>query len=178
MLVSMVGNIMVYSTASAYSSLGTNKALGSPILNENFSSNNWNKWEMVVWGIFLSNFTTPFIDDYNSAFNIDSGYGSKGSGVQALQFGSGRDPANSSVIQNLLDYAVNQQAAGGSKTIYVNYNSIKDGEISELSVFKSGGAYVGETIDVEESPDSEETTEEATEAPAEEAPATEEAPAA
>ena len=131
---------MEYSAATAYSSLGSNKALGSPILNQNFSTDNWNKWEMVVWGVFLSNFTTPFVDDYNSAFNLNSGYGSEGSGVKALQFGSGRDPANTAVIANLLDYAMNQQSTGGSKPIYVGYNEISGGEISVENPFKSGAA--------------------------------------
>lgn len=130
------GSVIQYAMgAGSYTSLGTNKALGSPILNPNFSADDWNKWEMITWGIFLSNFTTPFIDDYSSAFNLNSGYGSKGSGAKAINFGSGSDVANSSVIQDLLDYAVNQQSTGPSKTIHVSYNKVADFKITEENAF-------------------------------------------
>lgn len=101
--------------------LGSNKALGSPILNPNFVADDWNKWEMITWGIFLSNFTIPLIDDYNSTFNANSGSGSKGSGYKALQFGSGSDPANADVLHSLLDVAITQQKVGQIKQIYVSY---------------------------------------------------------
>ena len=125
---------------TAYSTLGTNKALGSPVLNTNFSVDNWNKWEMIAWGVFLSNFANPFIDDYNSAFNLDADYGSKGSGAKALQFGSGNDVANRKTIQSLLDYAINQQSSGAVKKIYVSYNKLEDTKITEEDSFsKSSG---------------------------------------
>lgn len=120
-----IGSMFEYAMATtAYSQLGSNAALGSPILNPNFSADDWNKWEMITWGIFLSNFTTPFVDDYNSAFNQDAGYGSKGSGAKALQFGSGQDVANNDTIQDLLDYAINQQSQGAIKQIYVSYSKM------------------------------------------------------
>ena len=132
LIISMLGSIFSYALAAggSLSLIGTNKALGSPILNESFSLDDWNKWEMIVWGIFLSNFTTPFVDDYNSAFNLNSGYGSKGSGVKALEFGTGRDPANSKVIQDLLDYAINQQSSGATKQIYVSFNTVENAEVT------------------------------------------------
>lgn len=136
---SAIGSMLEYGLAlNAYSTLGTNVALGSPILNPNFSADDWNKWEMITWGIFLSNFATPFVDDYNSAFNQDAGYGSKGSGAKALQFGSGQDVANNSVIQDLLDYAVNQQSQGAIKQIYVSYQTISDGKKPSGTSFTSG----------------------------------------
>ena len=131
--------IMYTASAGSYGSIGTNAALGSPILNDSFSIEKWNKWEMVVWGIFLSNFANPFVDDYNSAFNLDSTYGSKGSGVKALEFGTGRDPANSKVIKDLLSYAVTQQKSGGYKQVYVSYNDIADGKQTTESEFSSDG---------------------------------------
>jgi len=80
--------------------LGTNAALGSPILNENFTADNWNKWEMICWGVFLSNFCTPLVDNYESAFKTGAG-GSNGAGYKALCFGSGSDRANADVIEAL-----------------------------------------------------------------------------
>ena len=143
----MTGAILSYAYAAggSYSSLGTNQALGSPILNDSFSLDDWNKWEMIVWGIFLSNFTTPFVDDYNSAFNLDSGYGSEGSGVQALEFGTGRDPANTETIRDLLDYAINQQSSGATKRIYVAYNKLDDGEIVSTANFNTNNAPITQT---------------------------------
>lgn len=141
--ISALGSVITYvyaDTTNAYGTLGTNVALGSPILNNNFSEEDWNKWEMIVWGIFLSNFSTPFIDDYNSAFNLDSGYGSNGSGAKALQFASGSDIQNSKVLQDLLDYAVNQQTNGSPKPIYVSYNKLENGEITSKSEFSGGSS--------------------------------------
>ena len=86
--------------------LGTNQALGSPILNEKATTDNWNKWEMVCWGVFLSNFCQPLIDSYESAFSTSSGEGSRGAGYQALCFGSGSDPENNDIIKNFTSYAI------------------------------------------------------------------------
>lgn len=134
--ISMVGNIIEYSySTTAYNTLGTNKALGSPILNQNFSADDWNRWEIIAWGIFLSNFAQPFVDDYNSAFNLNSGKGSNGSGVQALKFGSGNDPSNTLALQELLDFAVNQQMQGSMRPIYVSYTTMENGLFTEKSQF-------------------------------------------
>ena len=64
LLINMTGAILSYAYAAggSYSSLGTNQALGSPILNESFSLEDWNKWEMIVWGILLRKYTSPFVD--------------------------------------------------------------------------------------------------------------------
>lgn len=144
-MINALGSMVQFSfAASAYSTLGTNKALGSPILNKEFQSDDWNKWEMIVWGIFLSNFTTPFVDDYNSAFNLDSGYGSKGSGAKALQFGSGMDVQNNQTIQDLLNYAINQQMRGSIKQIYVSYSDLEDGQLKEKTSFDGTAAVTPE----------------------------------
>ena len=116
--------------------LGTNAALGSPILNNNFTIDNWNKWEMVVWGVFLSNFCQPLIDDYNSAFHTGAG-GSDGAGYSALCFGSGNDQVNNDVIQDLCDYAVTQQSV--NEQIYVAYTPLNsDGKLGESPMPNDG----------------------------------------
>lgn len=116
--------------------LGTNAALGSPILNNNFTIDNWNKWEMIVWGVFLSNFCQPLIDDYNSAFHTGAG-GSDGAGYSALCFGSGNDISNNEVIQDLCDYAVTQQSV--NEQIYVAYTPLgSDGKLGESPMPNDG----------------------------------------
>lgn len=110
--------------------LGTNAALGSPILNSNFTVDNWNKWEIICWGVFLSNFCQPLIDDYESAFKTGSG-GSDGAGYKALAMGSGNDSANNEVIEKYCDYAIAQSLAY-QKQIYVGFTEINsDGTLGE-----------------------------------------------
>lgn len=113
-----------YAKASAYEQLGTSAALGSPVLNSNFTIENWNKWEMVAWGVYLSNFCVPLIDTYSSAFQAGKD-GSKGAGYKALCFGSGSDSENNKTIQELCSYAIAQQANGGHQ-LYVTYSAVDD----------------------------------------------------
>lgn len=119
--------------------LGTNAALGSPILNNNFTINDWNKWEMICWGVFLSNFCVPLVDDYESCFMTGKG-GSNGSGFAALSFGTGNDPTNNETIESLTTYAAVQQKVT-QKEIYVLYSEISNGE------------YVNDPVDPNDSQD-------------------------
>lgn len=112
-----------YSKANAFSNLGSKQALGSPVLNTAAVADDWNKYETAVWGIYLSNFCIPFVDDYESAFNLSSGNGSKGRGLQAINFGTGSDVASNKVLQELTTYAINMQTAG-LRRVYVSYNNI------------------------------------------------------
>lgn len=124
-------------TAKADSSemLGSKSAIGSPILNPNFTVDDWNKWEIICWGVFLSNFCQPLIDTYETAFKVGAGSGtlanSNGAGYKALCFGSGNDLANKDVIESFCDYAIMQQREGQLKQIYVTYTHVtipNDGE--------------------------------------------------
>lgn len=101
----------------ASSLLGTNLALGSPLLDPNFQPNEWNKWELIAFGVFLSNFTQPLVDDYESAFGA-SNRGSQGSGLKALQFGSGNDPVTNQVLKEMLSYVIANQTSA-MKRLYV-----------------------------------------------------------
>lgn len=89
-------------------SLGTQKAMGSPLSNETFVSDDWNKWEMLAFGVFLSNFCTPFIDSYRTAFSSGHG-GSEGSGRQALEFSAGGDVNSEGIIRNMLNFSIDLQ---------------------------------------------------------------------
>ena len=135
-LVNLGSAVISPNYAKADSLLGTNLALGSPLLNPNAVSDDWNKYESLVWGIFLSNFCVPFVDDYESAFSLSSTNGSKGRGLKALQFGSGSDPTNSKVIQELLNYAINMQKSS-VRPIYVSYNTMESGVFNTINAFGS-----------------------------------------
>lgn len=117
------------STSGASSILGTNESLGSPILNNNFTIDNWNKWEMICWGIFLSNFCVPFVDTYDTAFKTGGG-GSDGAGYNALCFGSGNDAVNNDTIKAYCNYAITNQTAN-LQPIYVVYSTMENGIITD-----------------------------------------------
>ena len=122
----VVSAIPVAFSAGSSEILGTNAALGSPILNNNFTVDNWNKWETIVWGIFLSNFCIPLVDDYESCFMTGKG-GSNGTGYKALCFGSGNDKVNNETIEYYVNYAAAHQNMT-NQTIYVSYSDIDNGE--------------------------------------------------
>lgn len=114
-------------------SLGTKDALGSPLLDSNFQYENWNKWEMVAFGIYLSNFCVPMVDSYETAFTLsgaESGLsGSKGLGLKALQFGGGQDTEGDKALKAMVKYAVPAQKAATRKinAVYQNYEMGEDG---------------------------------------------------
>lgn len=125
---STVFSSAIYANANGYyNQLGTNTALGSPVLNNNFVADDWNKWELITWGLFLSNFCTPLVDDYQSAFTTGSG-GSNGSGYKALCFSSGNDSNNNETIKQLCTYAVNVQKQSMG-TLYVTYSLVERGNV-------------------------------------------------
>lgn len=105
---------------SMYAQMNTFEASGSPLLNPNFTINQWNKWETVAWGVFLSNFVVPMADSYESAFNTASNEGSRGSGFKALNFSMSGDPAARGILQDFLRFAIDS-AMGNSKELFVSY---------------------------------------------------------
>jgi len=91
------------------SSIGTTAGTGSPLLNEStWSQDDWNPWELLTFGVFCSNFTVPFIDDYMSAFQSGKG-GTDGRGLNVLQYGTGQDNQSSSILQTMLSYSIKMQ---------------------------------------------------------------------
>lgn len=101
--------------------LGEAAALGSPLVSSTFTVENWNVWEMLCFGIFLSNFCQPFEDDYASAFTEGVSTGSKGRGLKALQFAAGGDATASGYLADMVNYCKEAQAQP-FKNIYVNYS--------------------------------------------------------
>lgn len=119
--------------------LGTNSALGSPILNNDATVDNWNRWEMICWGVFLSNFCEPCIDSYVTAFqsgkqNSLGQEGSGGAGYNALVMGTGNDAVNNETIESFCNYAVTQQTSNAIKKVYVSYSTIEDGKLTHRAL--------------------------------------------
>lgn len=129
----------IYTYALNYSSqLGTNTALGSPLLNESFNYEDWNKWELVTFGVFASNFTKPLVDSYKTAFTVNNN-GSAGAGKEALEFGSGSDSSAKKALNAMLDYVVKNQASSTGKPIKSIYtkidaNSAVDSEAKQATI--------------------------------------------
>lgn len=115
--------------------IGTNAALGSPLLNEtNWDNNDWNQWEMVTFGVFLSNFCQPFVDSYMTAFQEGKG-GTDGHGLKALQFGSGSDFNADGILQSMLTYALKFQTQS-MKELKVDFVKVNDGTKSDTRTAK------------------------------------------
>lgn len=124
-LSALMPTIAIAAESNYSSQLGTNRALGSPLLNENFKYEDWNKWEMTVFGVFLSNFTQPMVDSYETAFTSNS-QGSAGKGKEALIFGSGSDSVGSQALDSMLRYAITAQK-NGMKPLKSRYTARENG---------------------------------------------------
>lgn len=122
--------------------LGTNAALGSPLLSDTFDAKDWDRWEMVCFGVFLSNFCTPLIDDYENAFT-NSSKGSKGNGLKALVFGTGKDVEGSKVLKTMVDYCVKAQK-NTKKQIKIRWKGIAGSESHGVLQDKEGKKIEGE----------------------------------
>lgn len=124
-LLILVGNISLFADQGSSSMLGTNEALGSPLLNEHFDPEDFDPKEVIIFGIFLSNFPLPLIDSYRTSFSSGVG-GSDGYGFRALQFGSG---VIDSTLVNMMDHGINLQTTY-LKEVYVAYDTIEaDGSV-------------------------------------------------
>ena len=129
--------------------LGTNAALNSPILNSNATTEGWNKWELICWGVFLSNWCVPLLDNYESAFTTSSGNSrsSNGAGFNALAFGSGNDQENNDTIKDFVEYAVKVQAETNIKKIQVAYNKIKNNKFVDKNGHVVANPFVDPNVD-------------------------------
>lgn len=128
--------VQAYTNTSG--ALGTASQLGSPLLNNQFNADNFNPWEQIVFGIYLSNYVQPFVDSYESAFSTGAGYGSNGAGAQSLQFSAGEEATNEEIIKGMLNIAINMQVNVPLKPLYVTYNDLTDGKITRSSVISQG----------------------------------------
>jgi len=108
------------------------------LLNNQFNADNFNPWEQIVFGIYLSNYVQPFVDSYESAFSTGAGYGSNGAGAQSLQFSAGEEATNEEIIKGMLNIIINMQANVPLKPLYVTYNDVTNGKITRSSVISQG----------------------------------------
>lgn len=135
-------SMTIISHAAQSGLLGSQAALGSPLISDNFVVDDWDPWEMLCFGIFLSNFCQPFEDDYTSAFTDGSPYGSKGRGLKALQFSAGGDATTSGYLYDMVEFCKSSQSEG-YRNIYVDYAWYEYNE--KIDSFSTGGtrqAYV------------------------------------
>ncbi len=132
--------------------LGTRAANGSPLIGANFTTDNWDSWEMLCFGVFLSNFCEPFVDDYGSAFSREATAGSQGAGLEALQFSTGGDSQSQAYLQDMLSYCINTQTSREAmRQINVKYKVYEYGELQtdgDLADLGSRKAYLDDLIPV------------------------------
>lgn len=121
-VMSIMNNLNIYAAQGVYSSdLGTNAALGSPLLNDSFETEDWNPYEMVVFGIFLSNFCVNWGEDnYETAFSTNANTGLRGKGYTSLVFGTGSDSIGTKALQSMLTYVIDAQKKDRHQ-IYAKY---------------------------------------------------------
>lgn len=138
----LTNSLTIISNAAQSSLLGSQAALGSPLTSDSFVVDDWDPWEMLCFGIFLSNFCQPFEDDYTSAFTEGSPYGTKGRGLKALQFSAGGDATTSGYLHDMVEFCKSSQAES-YRNIYVDYSWYEYNE--KLDSFNTSGtrqAYV------------------------------------
>lgn len=117
---------------------GTQAALGSPLLSSNFVVDDWDPWEMLCFGIFLSNFCQPFEDDYASAFTEGSTIGTQGRGLKALQFSAGGDASTAGYLHDMVEYCKSSQQET-YRNIYVDYSWYEYNEEIAIGLESKGG---------------------------------------
>lgn len=142
-LISM-GSGAVYGAGQA-SRLGTRASNGSPLVSDSFTNNNWDSWEMLCFGVFISNFCDPFTDDYSTAFSDSATSGSKGKGLKALQFSTGGDSEADNYLRDMLSYCITAQGTD-VRPITVDYSMYDYGEKQADIVLGSRQAYLDDLI--------------------------------
>lgn len=98
------------------SQLGSAVAVGSPVLNQNFTTDDWNPYEMECFGVYLSNYVTPLIETYEEAF------ADGGDGYYALKMSTKNDPNSNKTLRGLTDFAVSHQLTA-VEPLYIGYYS-------------------------------------------------------
>lgn len=127
-----------------YDTLGTGKSLGSPLLDTNFKSNEFSPAEILIFGIFLSNYAVPFVDNYETAYTENS-EGSQGTGYEVLKFSSA---CSDTVLTSLLDVVIANQFTS-VRPIY-NSDTGNNAVLGDI-LTKSGGIVSDVTLHVKDS---------------------------
>lgn len=107
----------------------------SPLLDGNtVAIDELNPWELECFAIFMSNFCVPFVDTFVSAFNsAETTQGSKGAGLQALQFATGGDISADSIVRRMTTMVIDSLASQYKPLVVKNYaiDGKYNGELTE-----------------------------------------------
>ena len=88
---------VTYAASDYYrDTLGTNYALGSPLASDDFSADDWDKWEMAIFGMFIGNYVKIGKESYMDAFKSGS------DGLKAMQFAAGGDVNSNGTLKKML----------------------------------------------------------------------------
>lgn len=131
----LVLSFTVSSSSVMNSGSGTQMALGSPILNDTFSSEDWNPYEFICFGVFASNFVEPFVDDYQTAFSSGMG-GTDGKGYKAINFSSN---GTQEQVTAVLNYIINEQQLFGLTPLMIKTVDYSGGDGSDIYNRKMDG---------------------------------------
>lgn len=126
---SIIASILIPVIGSVYAAnqLTGAEKLGSPLLDANFTTDEWNPKELAVFGIFLSNMSVPLIDNYATAFGSGGG-GSEGRGRQILLFST--DSQAEDMLKDMVAYAAEVQNSNNLVPIYCRKLKIESGKVT------------------------------------------------
>lgn len=130
-VITLTSSIVTYAAGTDYyrDTLGTNKSLGSPLSNSEFSAEDWNKWEMTVFGMFIGNYVKLGEEDYSTAFR------SGGEGLKAMQFAAGGDANASGTLRKMLNICMTAQKANYTQ-LSTRYRYSMAGKMTNLDLGK------------------------------------------
>lgn len=99
----------------------------SPLLSgDTMAVDEIDPYELVCYGVFLSNFCVPFVDSYISAFSQTCDMGSKGAGAHALTFATGGDISSDSIVRRMTNYVLDSLAREYQPLVVESY-ALDDG---------------------------------------------------
>ncbi|GHU74174.1 hypothetical protein FACS1894188_01630 [Clostridia bacterium] len=136
----IIVTVTVFADYGSMSKIGTNEALGSPLLDSDYDINKWDSDELAIFGIFLSNYVTPFLDDYESAYSTGSKKGTDGYGYRALQFGTG---SADDVLKGMLNFVI--QASKNQSSLRPLYVDEKQALPEDFSAMANDNAEQAKT---------------------------------
>lgn len=108
----------------------------SPLLSgDTMAVDEIDPWEMECYAVFMSNFCVPFVDAYVTSFNSTASRGSKGAGLEALQFATGGDITSDSIVRNMTTYVIDNLSKYYKPLVVKNYaiNGSYTGEFEDKS---------------------------------------------
>lgn len=119
---------VTYAASDYYrDTLGTNYALGSPLASDDFSADDWDKWEMAIFGMFIGNYVKIGKESYMDAFKSGS------DGLKAMQFAAGGDVNSNGTLKKMLNICMTAQQSNYT-ALYTRYKYVEYGQVSRLDL--------------------------------------------